>query len=27
MSTPIVECVANFSEARRPQVVEEIIQA
>jgi len=27
MSNPIVECVANFSEARRPQIVEEIIQA
>ncbi len=27
MPIPIVECVANFSEARRPQVIEEIIQA
>jgi len=27
MSTPIVECIANFSDARRPEVVEAIIQA
>ena len=27
MSTPIVECVPNFSEARRPEVIDEIIQA
>jgi glutamate formiminotransferase/formiminotetrahydrofolate cyclodeaminase len=27
MSTPIVECIANFSEARRPEVLEAIIQA
>ncbi len=27
MNTPIVECVANYSEARRPEVVEAIIQA
>ena len=27
MTTPIVECIANFSEARRPEVVEQIIQA
>lgn len=27
MSTPIVECIANFSEARRPEVVEEIVQS
>lgn len=26
MSTPIVECIANFSEARRPEVVEAIMQ-
>jgi glutamate formiminotransferase/formiminotetrahydrofolate cyclodeaminase len=27
MSTPIVECIANFSEARRPEVIEAIIEA
>jgi glutamate formiminotransferase/formiminotetrahydrofolate cyclodeaminase len=27
MPNPIVECIPNFSEARRPEVVEEIIQA
>ncbi len=27
MSKAIVECIANFSEARRPEVVEEIVQA
>ncbi|MCC6956401.1 MAG: glutamate formimidoyltransferase [Anaerolineales bacterium] len=27
MSTPIVECIANFSDARRPEVVEAIMQA
>jgi glutamate formiminotransferase/formiminotetrahydrofolate cyclodeaminase len=27
MSTPIVECIPNFSEARRPEVVEAIAQA
>ena len=27
MSTPLVECIPNFSEARRPQVVEAILQA
>jgi glutamate formiminotransferase/formiminotetrahydrofolate cyclodeaminase len=27
MSTPIVECIANYSEARRPEVVEAIMQA
>ena len=27
MSTPIVECIANYSEARRPEVVEAIAQA
>ncbi|MBN2549089.1 MAG: glutamate formimidoyltransferase [Anaerolineales bacterium] len=27
MATPIVECIANYSEARRPQVVEAIMQA
>jgi glutamate formiminotransferase len=27
MVTPILECIANYSEARRPQVIEEIIQA
>ncbi len=27
MNTPIVECVANYSEARRPEVVEAILQA
>lgn len=27
MSTPLVECIANFSEARRPQVVEAIAEA
>ncbi len=27
MPTPLVECIPNFSEARRPEVVEEIIQA
>lgn len=26
MPTPLVECIPNFSEARRPEVVEEIIQ-
>ncbi|MEZ0396114.1 MAG: glutamate formimidoyltransferase [Anaerolineales bacterium] len=27
MSTPLVECIPNFSEARRPQVVEAIVSA
>ena len=27
MSQPIVECIANYSEARRPEVVEAIMQA
>ncbi len=27
MPTPIVECIANFSEARQPEVVEAIVQA
>jgi glutamate formiminotransferase/formiminotetrahydrofolate cyclodeaminase len=27
MSDPLVECVANYSEARRPEVVAEIVQA
>jgi glutamate formiminotransferase/formiminotetrahydrofolate cyclodeaminase len=27
MSEPIVECIPNFSEARRPQVIESIIEA
>ena len=27
MTNPIVECIANFSEARRPEVVEQITQA
>jgi glutamate formiminotransferase/formiminotetrahydrofolate cyclodeaminase len=27
MPTPLVECVPNFSEARRPEVVEEILKA
>jgi glutamate formiminotransferase len=27
MPQPIVECVPNFSEARRPEVVEAILQA
>src|SRR5512141_2157577 len=27
MSTPIVECIPNFSEARRPEVVEAILAA
>jgi glutamate formiminotransferase/formiminotetrahydrofolate cyclodeaminase len=27
MSTPLVECIPNFSEARRPEVVESILQA
>src|SRR4030066_968840 len=27
MSTPIVECIANYSEARRPQVIEAIMQS
>lgn len=27
MSTPIVECIANYSEARRPEVVQAIIDA
>jgi len=27
MTTPLVECIANFSEARRPEVVEAICQA
>ena len=27
MTIPVVECVANYSEARRPQVVEAIIEA
>ncbi|GIV65336.1 MAG: hypothetical protein KatS3mg046_596 [Bellilinea sp.] len=26
MPTPLVECIPNFSEARRPEIVEEIIQ-
>ncbi len=27
MATPLVECIPNFSEARRPEVVEKIVQA
>lgn len=27
MSTPIVECIANYSDARRPEVIEAIIQS
>ncbi|HZU86764.1 MAG TPA: glutamate formimidoyltransferase, partial [Anaerolineaceae bacterium] len=27
MATPLVECIPNFSEARRPEVVEQIVQA
>ena len=27
MSSPIVECIANYSEARRPQVIEAIMQS
>lgn len=27
MSKPLVECIPNFSEARRPEVVEAIIQS
>lgn len=27
MNTPIVECIANYSEARRPQVIEAIMQS
>jgi glutamate formiminotransferase/formiminotetrahydrofolate cyclodeaminase len=27
MPTPLVECIANFSDARRPEVIEAIIQA
>ena len=27
MPNPLVECIPNFSEARRPEVVEEIVQA
>jgi glutamate formiminotransferase/formiminotetrahydrofolate cyclodeaminase len=27
MSTPLVECIPNFSEARRPEVVEQIVKA
>ncbi len=27
MSTPLVECIPNFSEARRPEVIESILQA
>jgi glutamate formiminotransferase/formiminotetrahydrofolate cyclodeaminase len=27
MPTPIVECIANYSDARRPQVIESIIQS
>lgn len=27
MPTPLVECIPNFSEARRPEVVEQIVQA
>ena len=27
MSNPLVECIPNFSEARRPEVVEEIINS
>ncbi len=27
MATPIIECIPNFSEARRPEVIEEIIKA
>ncbi len=27
MNNPLVECITNFSEARRPEVVEEIVQA
>ena len=26
MSNPLVECIPNFSEARRPEVVKEIIE-
>jgi glutamate formiminotransferase len=27
MTTPIVECIANYSEARRPEIIEAIAQA
>lgn len=27
MSTPLVECIANYSDARRPQVIEELMAA
>ena len=27
MTTPIIECVPNFSEARRPEVIAEIVTA
>ena len=27
MPNPLVECIANFSEARRPEVIEAIIKA
>ena len=27
MTNPIIECIANYSEARRPEVVEAIAQA
>ena len=27
MATPIIECVPNFSEAKRPEVMAEIIKA
>jgi glutamate formiminotransferase/formiminotetrahydrofolate cyclodeaminase len=27
MSTPLIECIPNFSEARRPEVVEQIVKA
>ena len=27
MPTPLVECIPNFSEARRPEIVEAIIAA
>ena len=27
MASPLVECIPNFSEARRPEVVEAIVQS
>jgi len=27
MTTPIIECIANYSEARRPEVIDAIAQA